>query len=132
MPVARYWRYQVQRYRLVGNRCTVCGRVYFPKRVVCSECHRKSLGKMEDVELSGNGRVLSYTVVHDAPRDYMHQVPYILALVEMEEGPVIVGQIVDAEPGEVSVGKEVTAVFRRLREEGRSGTIQYGYKFRLR
>ncbi|MCD6111402.1 MAG: Zn-ribbon domain-containing OB-fold protein [Thermoplasmata archaeon] len=132
MPVPRYWRYQDQRYNLAGSKCGVCGGVYFPQRPLCPKCHRESLGKMERVTLSGEGRIISYTVVHEPLIDYEHQAPYIMALIETPEGPILLGQIVDAVPEEVEIGREVEAVFRKLREEGKSGTIQYGYKFRLK
>ncbi|HDJ27195.1 MAG TPA: transcriptional regulator, partial [Aciduliprofundum sp.] len=57
------------------------------------------------------------------------QKPYILAIIELEEGPRVTGQIVDAEPNEVYIGMPVRMVFRRIRQEGASGIIHYGYKF---
>jgi uncharacterized protein len=131
MSIARFWRETPRRYNLGGSRCTACGTVYFPPRPVCPECthHRQSIEKMVPFQLSGAGEVVSYTVVHEAAEGFEMQVPYVLALVRTDEGPVLTGQVVDVEPGQVAIGLRVRATFRKLREEGRAGVIHYGYKF---
>ncbi len=129
--VSRFWRESVHRYRLVGNECGNCKRVYFPPRDVCPICHRESIGKMEEVSLSGNGEIESFTVLHEVPPSFTRQRPYIMAIIKLDEGPSLTGQIVDCDPGEVEIGKRVQAVFRRIAQEGESGIIEYGYKFAL-
>ena len=131
MSIARFWRETPRRYNLGGSKCTNCGTAYFPPRSVCPECvhHRQSIDKMVPLQLSGDGEVISYTVVHDAAEGFEMQVPYVLALVRTVEGPVLTGQVVDVHPPEVTIGLKVQATFRKLREEGSSGVIHYGYKF---
>ena len=131
MSVARFWRETPRRYNLGGSRCTNCGQVYFPPRPVCPSCahHRESIGRMTPLQLSGEGEVISYTVVHEAAEGFEMQVPYVLALVRTKEGPVLTGQVVDVEPKDVGIGLRVRATFRKLREEGKAGVIHYGYKF---
>ncbi len=131
MSVARFWRETPRRYNLGGSKCTNCNTVYFPPRSVCPTCpvHRKTLEKMVPFQLSGEGTVYSYTVVHDAAEGFEMQVPYVVALVKTVEGPMLTGQIVDLEPAEVQIGLRVRATFRKLREEGPAGVIHYGYKF---
>ncbi|MCD6275800.1 MAG: Zn-ribbon domain-containing OB-fold protein [Thermoplasmata archaeon] len=129
MVVPRFWRERRHRYSLIGTRCPVCGTVYFPPRNVCPKCGRKSLGKMEEFQLSGKGKIYSYTIVHQNVLGYKYQKPYIMAIIETPEGPKITAQIVDIEPEEVHIGMPVRAVFRRITEDGKAGIIQYGYKF---
>ena len=131
MSVARLWRETPRRYNLGGSKCTTCGTVYFPPRAVCPECthHRQSIEKMIPFQLSGEGEVISFTVVHDAAEGFEMQVPYALGLVRTPEGPILTGQIVDLDPSAVAIGLKVRATFRKLREEGASGVIHYGYKF---
>ncbi|HLH86772.1 MAG TPA: Zn-ribbon domain-containing OB-fold protein [Thermoplasmataceae archaeon] len=129
--VSRFWRESVHRYRLVAHQCGNCKRIYFPPRDVCPICHRDSIGKMSEVALSGKGEIVSYTVVHEAPPTFTRQRPYVLAIVKLDEGPSITAQIVDADPGEVEIGKRVRSVFRRIAQEGETGIIEYGYKFVL-
>ncbi len=129
--LSRFWREAEHRYRLLGTKCENCGRIYFPPREVCPTCHRESIGKMKDVELSGDGTIESYTIVHDVPPRFSRQRPYVLALIKMDEGPTITGQIVDSGFDEIDIGKRVRAVFRKMGEDGESGVIVYGYKFVL-
>jgi uncharacterized protein len=131
MSIARFWRETPRRYNLGGSKCTVCGTVYFPPRIVCPNCasHRQSIGKMVPFQLSGDGEVFSFTIVHDPAEGFEMQVPYVVALVRTVEGPVLTGQVVDIEPEQARIGLKVRATFRKLREEGKAGVIHYGYKF---
>ncbi len=131
MSIARFWRETPQRYNLGGSKCSQCEAVYFPPRSVCPACakHRTSLGRMLPFQLSGDGEVYTFTVVHEAAEGFEMQVPYVLAIVRTKEGPMLTGQIVDIEPADVRVGLKVQSTFRKLREEGKAGVIHYGYKF---
>jgi uncharacterized protein len=131
MSIARFWRETPRRYNLGGSKCTTCDTAYFPPRVVCPTCahHRQSIGKMVPFQLSGDGEVFSFTVVHDPAEGFEMQVPYVVALVRTVEGPVLTGQVVDIAPDEARIGLKVRATFRKLREEGKAGVIHYGYKF---
>ncbi len=129
MAVARFWRENASRYNLIGTKCGVCGRAYFPPRSVCPTCHRQSIGKMEPLKLKGEGEVLTYSIVHDAPSQMEMQKPYIIAIVQMDEGVRITGQIIDVELDEVKVGMKVRPTLRKVSDDGAAGVIHYGYKF---
>lgn len=130
MTVPRFWREQPQRYRLIGAECGQCGSIFFPPRSVCPKCRRESVGKMAQRQLSGRGKVLTHTVVHQPADQFELQVPYVIAIVELEEDCRVMAQVIDVHPGDVKPGLEVEATFRRIREDGKSGMIYYGYKFR--
>jgi len=83
----------------------------------------------EAIEFSGNGTVYSYTIVQEPPEGYEEQAPYILALVKLDEGPIVTAQLTDVDGG-VRIGERVEMVTRKLTAEGKKGTIVYGYKFR--
>jgi len=129
MAGARYWREIQPRYNFIGDRCGICGKVYFPGRLICPTCHRESLGKMERKKLSGKGEVVSFTVVHEAPSNLENQVPYVLAIIQLEEGVRLTAQIIDCETSDIKMGMKVRAVFRRIGQEGDAGVINYGFKF---
>ena len=131
MTVPRFWREIPQRYNLIGSKCGSCGAVDFPPRTVCPNCRRKSIGRMEDVKLSGKGEIVSYSIIREAPEGFEMQVPYPMALIKLDDGPMLNAQIVDCELEEVKIGARVEAVFRRIQEESKSGVIYYGYKFQL-
>ncbi len=129
MSVARIWRENRSRYNLIGNTCTVCGQTFFPMRTVCPKCHRESIGKMEEKPLSGMGSIYSFSVVHSAPESFQTVKPYVMGIIEMDEGVKLTAQIVDADLEAIAIGDRVKAVFRRVREIDSEGVIQYGYKF---
>lgn len=127
--VAKEWREIPGRYNLEGSKCPVCGRVYFPKRGVCPHCRRESLGKMQDVAVSREGEVYSYSIIHDAPAFTSKLKPYAVVMVKTTDGIMISGQLVDVNLEDVKIGMPVRAVLRRISDDGPSGVIHYGYKF---
>lgn len=129
--VARFWREIPQRYNIIGNKCGSCERVFFPPREACPHCRRKSFGKMEDIKLRGKGEIVTYTIIHVGPEAFEKQVPYPVAIIKLEEGPQITAQIVDCNIDEVKIGMKVENTFRRIQEDGYTGAIYYGYKFKL-
>ena len=128
--VARFWREIPQRYNFIGNTCGSCNRIFFPPREACPYCRRKSMGKMKEVQLSGKGEVVTYSIIHVGPENFEEQVPYPIAIIKLEEGPQITAQIVDCDIKDVHIGMKVESTFRRIQEEGYTGAIYYGYKFK--
>ena len=88
------WRRIPERYKMLGSHCTTCDSHYFPPRKVCPRCRRK--GKIEPFEFSGNGKIYSFTEIHAAPAGFENQVPYVMAIVELDEGTRCTGQVVGA------------------------------------
>jgi hypothetical protein len=129
MATARFWRENPSRYNLKAMRCNNCGKVFFPPRAVCSVCHRKSIGKMECLNLKGVGEVYTFAVVHEAPSQFEILKPYVVAMVKMEEGVMLTSQVLDVDPKDVKIGMKVKATLRRVGEDGPGGVIYYGYKF---
>jgi uncharacterized OB-fold protein len=128
--VPRFWREIPQRYNLIGNQCEVCNKVYFPPRETCPYCRRKSIGKMKDIKFSGKGKVITYTIIHEAPEDFEGQTPYPMAIIQLDEGPKLTAQIVDCKVEDVKIGMRVKSTFRKIQEDGYIGAIYYGYKFK--
>ncbi len=120
--VPRFWRKIKYRYDLVGSYCENCGNYFYPPRDVCPVCRRK--GKVREVSIGDEGRVLSYTVVHEGNG----KVPYVIALIELDCGARILSQLA-CEPHEVEIGMRVKKAFRRYGEDGEEGIIYYGTKF---
>jgi len=83
----------------------------------------------ETFNFAGTGEIYSFTTLQDAPEAFRSQAPYMLALVKLDEGPVITAQLTDVD-GEVNIGDRVEMVTRKLATEGERGMIVYGYKFR--
>lgn len=96
------------------QRCRACDRFIFYPRSVCPHCMSDELAW---VRASGRGVVYSYTVVHRAPEEFRHEVPYVVALVDLEEGVRMMTRLVDVDPGEVRIGMPVEVTFRRATED---------------
>lgn len=125
MPSPRYWREKASRYRLEAARCSGCGRVQLPARAICPDCRGTD---MEHVMLSRKGRVVTATVIHVPPDEFLMEAPYAMAIVETPEGARMMIQIVDCEPSSVHPGMEVGLEFRLVRREGHGGILCYGHK----
>ena len=127
MEISRHWRLQQQRYGLVGEVCPHCDEKIFPPRDVCPNCAGEA---KTPYTFSGKGEVYSYTTIYDAPEGYEGTTPYTVALVKLEEGPLVTAQLTDVDNGKVNIGTPVEMVTRKLREDGERGMLVYGYKFR--
>ncbi len=126
VPLA--WRRFQARYRLVGSKCKNCGKIYFPPKVFCKECGSR---EMEEYKFNEEGKVLTYTIIHVAPSGFEHRVPYCIGIIELEEGGVkITGEII-GDFSKIKIGTKVKAVFRKIFEDGKSGIIHYGLKWKV-
>ena len=123
---ARSWREFPQRYRLEAARCTSCGKVLYPPRVVCPSCRST---EFENVVLPRTGKVVTCTVVRVPPAGFTEQTPLPIALVELTEGVRVMVQVGDlADPSELEIGMPVRLEFRRISWDGEAGVIYYGHK----
>lgn len=127
MEISRHWRLQAQRYCLVGETCDSCGEKIFPSRKNCLGCEAPA---QELYTFTGLGEIYSYTTIYDAPAGFEHNAPFMVALIKLEEGPLVTAQLTDMDPSEVEIGMPVEMVTRKLRTDGDEGMIIYGYKFR--
>lgn len=125
MPSPRYWREIPSRYRLEAGRCKGCGKVAFPARHICPSCRGEDFEKLS---LSRRGRVITSTVIHVPPDEFLMEAPYAMAVVETPEGARLMTQVVDCEPSSVLPGMEVNLEFRLIRKEGHGGILCYGHK----
>lgn len=128
MAAPRFWREIPNRYNLIGTKCGNCNKVLFPPRYICPYCRR--MGKLEPYKLSRRGKIVTYSIVRADAEGFEEQVPYILAIVELDDGPRLTAQIADCGPDEIKIGDEVELTFRRVGEDGEDGVIYYGFKFK--
>jgi uncharacterized OB-fold protein len=127
MEIPRHWRLKSQRYALVGEVCPHCQVKIFPPRDICPDCGREA---RETFQFSGRGEVYSFTTVYEAPAGFEESAPYTVALVKLEEGPMVTAQLTDLGEDKASIGMPVEMVTRKLRSDGDRGMLVYGYKFR--
>lgn len=101
--------------RLRIQRCKHCGTHLFYPVYMCHECTGQQL---EWIDASGRGIVHSYSVIYRAPyTELADQGPYTVALIELEEGPIMMSNIVDVDPEAVRVGDKVRVDFLRASDD---------------
>jgi uncharacterized protein len=94
--------------RLVLAHCDACGSVIWYPKTYCSECGGLSVSWLD---ASGLGTIYSFTVVHRARGAFGDAVPFVIAYVELAEGPRVLTNIVGCDPAQVSIGQAVQVVF---------------------
>ncbi|MEW6776192.1 MAG: Zn-ribbon domain-containing OB-fold protein [Bdellovibrionota bacterium] len=103
---ASFWE-GCARGELLLLRCEKCGTFHHMAPSRCSKCLSE---KLSWAKASGKGRVASFTVVHRPPSKAFEKIPYILALVDLEEGPRLMAHV-EAAPKELKIGMSVKVRF---------------------
>ena len=109
-----YWA-AAREGRLVVQACEACGRSWHPPLPSCPHCHRAKLGWRE---VAGTGTIYTYTVVtHPTHVALADKVPYVVAIVELSEGPRLVTGITGCDASEVRAGLPVQVHFTAVSDE---------------
>lgn len=104
-----YWE-ACRRHQLVVQSCNACGKPQFYPRALCSHCFSTDLGW---IQASGRGTVYSFTIVHRPPNPAFNaEVPYVIALVDLDEGVRMMSWLVDCDLAAVKIGGAVEVTFR--------------------
>ena len=93
--------------RLLGLKCQACGAITVPPVMVCRQCAGPD---MEIVELQGSGKIRTFTTVFVAAEGRESEIPYIIVMVELDEGPWLMGNLDRIDPKQASmelIGKKV-------------------------
>ncbi|MCD6208770.1 MAG: Zn-ribbon domain-containing OB-fold protein [Thermoproteales archaeon] len=125
--IPRVWRERTIKYRLIGGKCKKCGKSFYPFRRICPRCGSE---EVEEVHLPREGKLLYYTVIRAPPSDFEEYAPYVVGIVELKDGTRVLAQITDVVEDQLEEGVNVEAAFRKYREQGKEGIIEYGIKFR--
>jgi len=100
--------------RLVVQRCDSCGAKQLYPRDHCVVCR----GPVSWIDASGEATVYSFTVIRqNHSRPFRDLIPYVVALVDLKEGPRVMTNIVDCDPDTVHIGMKVRATFETVSEE---------------
>ena len=111
---APYWQ-AAHQGELKLPRCDACAKFHFYPRAACPHCGSTALTWQA---VSGAGEVYSFTVVHRAPsKGFESQVPYVVAVVALAEGPHLMTRLVEVQPDTVRIGLPVQVVFERQDDE---------------
>lgn len=118
---------------LLGSKCTKCGRVFFPRRTICSDCLIEVA--LEDLPVGRRGKLHVGSIAHTAPIGF--KPPYVVGYIDLPEGLRIFSEIKDFQicqdfliPGTEMLipGTEMELIIEKIRED-EEGNEVIGYKF---
>ena len=110
-PETEAWWDNCRNHKLTLQHCSDCGEFQFYPRIICAGCMS---GQLEWVESAGRGTVSTYTVCRlPVAEAYAGDVPYVVALIRLEEGPVMMSNVVDCDPESVTTGMAVEVAFQK-------------------
>jgi hypothetical protein len=119
LPVASpesepFWK-ATRAHRVSVQKCLSCARHWFPPAKLCPHC-LSDQHVWDDV--SGCGKVFSYVIFHRVfDESFAGDIPYIVALVQLDEGPRLISNLVDARPDEVCCEMPVQPIFEDVTPE---------------
>jgi uncharacterized OB-fold protein len=93
--------------KILGLKCRSCGAITVPPKMVCRQCASPD---MAVIELKGSGNVLTFTTVFMAAEGREAEVPYVIVMVQLEDGPWMMGNLEGIDPKQASmelIGKKV-------------------------
>jgi uncharacterized OB-fold protein len=97
------------RGRLVVQQCDACGHRQLPAALTCAACGERVLGW---VEVSGHGAVHTFTILHRAYHPaFADELPYNVSIIELDEGPLLLSNVVGIPVGELRIGQRVAVFF---------------------
>ena len=114
--------------KLMGVRCSACGQLYLPPRAICPRCHSDD---MAWTELSGQGRLATFTAIYIAPtlmldEGYDRDRPYCTGIVETQEGVKISARILGVDPSDtasIQIGAPLAVTFVPHGEDERARLV---------
>jgi uncharacterized OB-fold protein len=115
--------------KLMASRCKKCQALYLPPHPICIKCHGN---EMEWVEMKGKGKLATFTAIavgqsSTIEEGYSRDNPYLVGIVELDEGPKVSGRIlgIDAKkPEHIKVGTPLTIEFNE-QGEGRNCFVAF-------
>lgn len=115
---------------LEGQRCKSCGAVFLGERAVCSKCGTR--GQIEPKKLSNKGTLYVYSIVHRSFPGI--EVPYVSAVVDLEGGGTVKGNLIGIEPTpeKVKMGMPVEVTYKIAPRKDKEGNEYLTYYFQPR
>ena len=101
----------LEKGQVVASKCKDCGLVFFPPRADCCQCLASN---MEWVEVTGAGRLVSYSKLEYAPKGFENDLPYAIAVLDYGDYKVFGRIAEDLKDDEIQVGMEMKTVVNRL------------------
>ncbi|MFW9913381.1 MAG: Zn-ribbon domain-containing OB-fold protein [Candidatus Thorarchaeota archaeon] len=123
-PTIEEYSKKIQDHDFQAFKCVDCGAVISPPMGSCYSC---GSNRMEWTKVSGKGKLVSFTVIHIAPEQFQEEVPYLIAIIELEEGTRVTARLQGFDPlkpEEIEVGIPLVLDY----EDGLSGNTYLSFK----
>jgi len=123
-PTVEEYLKNIEEGMFKAYKCVDCGMVIAPPSGTCYGC---GSSKMKWAEVSGKGKLISFTVIHIAPDEFVEEAPYYVAIIELEEGTRVSARLLGFDPlkpEEISLGIDVQLDY----EKGKSGNTYLAFK----
>jgi uncharacterized protein len=104
-----------KQHELIFQQCSECGQTRWPPSLLCNSCHSQ---KTQWIISRGIGKVFTFAVYHTAFHPaFASDIPYVVAVVALDEGPHLLSNIVECRPEIVHCDMQVTVVWENVSEE---------------
>lgn len=123
---SKIWRKFQNRYSLEGVKSEISGKTYYPP--VLFEA-KNTENKFSIKKYKKIGKLISWSVINSTPNGFENIKPYIVAIIELEDGERLTSQVVDIDSKELKKGDILLPTFRKIFEDGKDGIIHYGLKW---
>ncbi len=100
----------IKENKLLIQKCAGCGKILHPPRPMCPACLSN---KSEHIEASGKGKIYSFVTYNKSPHKGF-KAPYTVVLVELEEGPRVISNMVDVKADEIEIGMPVEVAYEEI------------------
>jgi uncharacterized OB-fold protein len=109
-----YWE-ACHRGKLTASKCGACGHAFLPPARICPKCLSSEVTM---ATMSGRAKVHSFIVVHRPQHPaFFEEAPYLVAIVELDEGPRMHTRLAEVDPKDVRLGMEVEVFFQKVDDE---------------
>lgn len=123
----------IQSKKLMGSKCKKCGALYVPPRKLCTACNSTDL---EWKEMSGKGKIAAFSCIgvgttFMVKKGYSMKKPYCFSVIQLDEGPMVSGQLLDVDeskPETILIGTPVNISFIETELPGGETRVDLGFK----
>ena len=121
-----FYKY-VDEGKLMATKCSKCGTIQLPPKPACTNCFSKDL---KWTQMKARGQLLTYTVIHVAPKQFETLTPYPVGIVKLDDGPQLLGMIQHITPEKLKIGMPVTVEYEKPTDPQRKWPTWPRYHFK--
>lgn len=111
--------------KLILSRCRECRGIFYPKEEMCPTCIKEET--LDTIAVDGKGKLVAFTKVWRSPPGFDN--PYVMASVELDEGPVVIAQLHDWQGIDLKINMPVQFVIAKIKQD-LEGNVVIGPKFK--